>query len=273
MNIFKKLFKNKKGSQIVEKVMIFAFSVAAGGAVILYTSNVIVEAKNRNGAPGILNGVGESGYISESAASDNLTYQLNGDSYTVTGCTGDAPANLVIPSEYEGKKVTRIGNNAFSYRNTIQTVKIGYNVEYLEYSCFHYCRNLTSVSLPESITGAASSIFSGDNKLTDINFPSKLTTLPSYYLFTTKISITTLPRTVTRIDEWALASCYYITTFNIPNSVTTIGAKAFDYSYSIRTMNMEAPSKPAGWNDNWFGSEWWTAEKLAQVTFNWGVSM
>ena len=46
MNLFKKLFKSKKGSQLVEKIMLTAFSVAAGAAVILFTSNVIIEAKN-----------------------------------------------------------------------------------------------------------------------------------------------------------------------------------------------------------------------------------
>lgn len=45
MNLLKKFFKNIKGSQIVEKLMIFGFSVAAGGAVIAYDGNVIIEAK------------------------------------------------------------------------------------------------------------------------------------------------------------------------------------------------------------------------------------
>ena len=43
-----KLFKCKKGSQLVEKVLIVAFSVAAGGAVIVYGTNVINASKNVN---------------------------------------------------------------------------------------------------------------------------------------------------------------------------------------------------------------------------------
>ena len=42
-----KLFKNKKGSQLVEKIMMVAFALAAGAAVVVYTSNVIIEAKNK----------------------------------------------------------------------------------------------------------------------------------------------------------------------------------------------------------------------------------
>lgn len=43
-----KLFKNKKGSQLVEKVLMVAFSVAAGGAVIVYGANVINQSKTTN---------------------------------------------------------------------------------------------------------------------------------------------------------------------------------------------------------------------------------
>lgn len=39
------LFKNKKGSQLVEKILITAFAVAGGGAVIVYTTNVLKTSK------------------------------------------------------------------------------------------------------------------------------------------------------------------------------------------------------------------------------------
>ena len=46
MGFFKKLFKNKKGSELVEKIIMLAFSVAMGGAVILYTAGIINENKD-----------------------------------------------------------------------------------------------------------------------------------------------------------------------------------------------------------------------------------
>lgn len=53
--MLKKFPKNKKGSVLVEKILMTAFAVAAGGAVIMYTRNVIIEAKNTQ-IQGILNG-------------------------------------------------------------------------------------------------------------------------------------------------------------------------------------------------------------------------
>lgn len=46
MGFLRKLFKNKKGSALVEKIIMTAFSVAMGAAVIMYAVNVINENKN-----------------------------------------------------------------------------------------------------------------------------------------------------------------------------------------------------------------------------------
>ena len=91
MKIKRSLFKNKRGSGLVEKIMLVAFSVAAGGAVIVYTSNVVIEAKNHN-VPGLnlteddAGGAGQSG---------NLWY--NDDAKTVT-LTPDMMNNKTFPN-------------------------------------------------------------------------------------------------------------------------------------------------------------------------------
>ena len=40
-----KLFKNKRGSELVEKIIMVAFSVAMGAAVIVYTGGIIKQSK------------------------------------------------------------------------------------------------------------------------------------------------------------------------------------------------------------------------------------
>ena len=42
-------------------------------------------------------------------ATNGFEYELNGDSVTVTGCSGTCPTDLVIPNTIAGKSVTRIG--------------------------------------------------------------------------------------------------------------------------------------------------------------------
>ena len=41
-----KLFRNKRGSELVEKIIMLSFSVAMGGVLVVYTSGVINSAKN-----------------------------------------------------------------------------------------------------------------------------------------------------------------------------------------------------------------------------------
>ena len=43
--MLKKLLKNKKGSELVEKILMVAFSVAAGAAIIIYLVSVINNSK------------------------------------------------------------------------------------------------------------------------------------------------------------------------------------------------------------------------------------
>ena len=45
---------------------------------------------------------------------DPLTYKIEGNSVTITDCDKSYEVDLVIPSSYQGKPVTKIGNNAFS---------------------------------------------------------------------------------------------------------------------------------------------------------------
>ena len=54
---------------------------------------------------------------------DSFTYEINGESVTITGYTG-SEGNVTIPSEIDGKPVTAIGERAFSHNYTLTSVAI-----------------------------------------------------------------------------------------------------------------------------------------------------
>lgn len=156
MKFLRKLFKDKKGSGLVEKIMVTAFAVAAGGAVMLWTSNVIIESKNKP-ISGILDGDGGALFAGEiEEGSDGLLWgtikvgtKVRG--YQVTGYEGTSSA-VTIPSTYNGKPVKSIAVDAFGGNETIQTLIIGSGggLEIKDHA-FEGCINLRSVTLPSDL--------------------------------------------------------------------------------------------------------------------------
>ena len=142
-----KLLKNKKGSQLVEKIMMAAFSVAAGAAVIVYGVNVINSSKNQSIDLDNYQGV----TIDAEHGTDGILYTLNGNTYDVTGYEGSSSI-INIPMEYNSKNVTRIRRNAFSDNNTITEINVSNGIADIQSGSFRNLSNLTSVSLPSTMT-------------------------------------------------------------------------------------------------------------------------
>ena len=144
----------------------------------------------------------------ETTADGNFAYEVNEDGgVTITRYTG-SDTEVVIPSTINGKKVTSIGNYAFSY-----------------------CTSLTSVTIPDSVTIIGGMAFSGCKGLADKNgFVVVRNILYNYYGNDSEI---TIPDSVTSIGDWAFSDCTSLTSVTIPNGVTIIGGDAF---YSCKSL-------------------------------------
>ena len=75
----------------------------------------------------------------------DFTYEINGESVTITGYTG-SEGNVTIPSEIDGKPVTAIGERAFSHNNTLTSVAIPDSVTSIGVKAFYNCKSLGSVT-------------------------------------------------------------------------------------------------------------------------------
>ncbi|MEG2274295.1 MAG: leucine-rich repeat protein [Clostridia bacterium] len=85
--------------------------------------------------------------------------------------------NVVIPSEYNGKIVTSIADHAFSVCRDIASITIPNTVKSIGESAFINCSGLTSIDIPASVTSIGIDAFAYCTGLTSIVIPASVTSL------------------------------------------------------------------------------------------------
>ena len=142
--------------------------------------------------------------------------------------------NYTIPNS-----VTTIGEDAFSYCNSLTSINIPNSVTTIGDGAFSNCNSLTSINIPNSVTTIGESAFWGCYSLTSINIPNNVTTIGNR-AFGACFSLTSIniPNSVTTIGGGAFSNCNSLTSINIPNNVTTIGEGAFWQCFSLTSINI-----------------------------------
>jgi hypothetical protein len=168
-------------------------------------------------------------------------YTTNNGAITITGYTGSG-GDVTIPATINGLPVTSIADLAFQ-ESPLTSVMISDNVTNIGYESFWGSASLTNVTIGSGVTSIGIGPFVDCTNLTVITvaamnpfyssvngvlFDKHQTTLIQYpgglggsY---------TIPNSVTSLAEQAFLQCYSLTNVIIDNSVTSIGAVAFDSS-------------------------------------------
>ncbi len=137
-----------------------------------------------------------------------------------------ANGHVVIPSTVNGATVRSV--NAFEHKLNITSVTIPDSVTSIENRTFVYCSSLTSVTIPDSVTSIGESAFDGCTSLTGVRIPGSVTSIgKSAFNECTSLTIMTIPDGVTLIGESAFARCTSLANVTIPDSVTSIAEYAF----------------------------------------------
>ncbi len=155
--------------------------------------------------------------------------------YAFSGCSGLTSVNI-------GNSVTSIGNYAFSYCRGLTSVTIPNSVTSIGGWAFSHCNGLTSVTIPNSVTSIGAEAFSDCSGLTSVNISdlaswcqisfssnnsNPLSCAHHLFLNGTEVKDLVIPNSVTTIGNRAFEGCSGLTSVTIPNSVTTIGNDAF----------------------------------------------
>lgn len=122
---------------------------------------------------------------------------------------------------------------------SIQTIEIP-SVSRIGASAFYTCHNLTSVTIPNSVTSIEYAAFCNCSSLTRVTLPDSLTSIgESAFAGCTSLTSVTIPDSVPGIGASAFSACYSLKSVTIPNSVTSIGYKTFQYCYNLENVTLE----------------------------------
>lgn len=172
------------------------------------------------------------------------TFEVDGINYNITGTnqvqvtskTGCYTGDIVIPSSVEESgvtyNVTAIGVNAFYQCSGLNSINLPSSVTEIKAQAFLECTNLVSINLTNSISSIGSYAFRSCTSLTAVDLSATtITTIREYtFLRCENVASFILPDSLESIENNAFHYCESLTQIDIPDTVTSIGIRAFAYS-------------------------------------------
>ena len=165
---------------------------------------------------------------------DGIYYNFSGSKAIVTNRNGrynSYSGAVTIPESvsYNGNtyNVTDISGSAFAYCYDLTSITIPNSLTSIGERAFTRCISLQSATIPSSVTEIGERAFEDCESLTSAVIPDGVKTISDRSFFgCTSLSSLTIGNGVTSIGMSAFAGCR-LTSLVFPNSVTSIGAFAF----------------------------------------------
>lgn len=230
----------------------------------------------------------------------DFNFRLDGiDSYSLVSCK-KKNENVVIPSTYNGLKVTKICKRAFANDKKIKTLSIPNTVTNIDEFAFYNCSSLQSISFTSSVETFNISAFDGCENLKNVFFygdinqylkiefnenanpccngaslyfknqivkkvtiSSTFTTIKAYsFIGVTSLEEVNLPSNLESLGDYSFSSCSNLKKINLPSSINQIGECCFSSCASLTSITIPSNIKsiPYGCFRNCY--------KLKDITFS-----
>ena len=142
-------------------------------------------------------------------------------------------------------KVAEVTSNPIYYYGAINIPEkvtyneIVYDVLIIGKKAFKSCPNLTSVTIPNSVTTISEEAFKFCRQLKTINIPNSVTSIENFaFESCTALNNISIPNSVTNIAYGAFNDCTGLTSINIPNSVTILNSYTFSGCTNLNSVTI-----------------------------------
>jgi uncharacterized repeat protein (TIGR02543 family) len=175
----------------------------------------------------------------------NYEYKVNADgNATITKFLGpDASTkstgsyNIEIPTELNDIRVTGLGDYSFAVDADSDA---GYPGNSL-------CRNIHSVTIPESVTSIGKYAFARCSSLTSLKLGENIKTIGDHaFYYCIKLESVTIPQSVTFMGDRAFTGCAQLNSLTINDAAISIGDWTFDECYKLTTLSLGEKIKTIG---------------------------
>ena len=148
----------------------------------------------------------------------------------------EVTGTIEIPSEYEGKAVTKITEYGFS-NHSIESVILPNTIVEFGRGAFLYA-GLDSINIPNTVTKIGDASLGGNN-FKSINISDNVTEIGKYaFNECLELSEVTLGKNINKIDDGAFYRCTKLKSIVLPKSVKSLGSKLF-YRYDFNNPSVK----------------------------------
>ena len=150
-----------------------------------------------------------------------------------------------------GSSITTIGDFAFASCGSLTSVTISDGVTAIGEKAFHYCTKLTSITIPESVVSIGTDAMDACSNLTSLYGPlasedHRCIIIDGELVVFAEAGLTSysIPDSVTTIGFYVFDHCTNLTSITIPKSVTLIKESAFTSCSALIEVNCMPTTAP-----------------------------
>ena len=157
--------------------------------------------------------------------------------------------NITSVTFGENSQLTSIGDGAFNWCESLESITIPDSVTSIGEGAFCCCAKLTSITIPDGVKSIGNYAFAGCSALESITIPDSVLNIgDSAFEGCTALESITIPDSVLSIGYSAFEGCTALKNITIPGSVLSIGDNAFKECTALESATISEGVKSIGDN-------------------------